>query len=163
MRKNLGEMDTSNMPMSKNIVDLRGVKSGPIADKDYDWSGRSVTHTPKSMTSSTPRVRGVNGATPDAGVMRNTEVQQRKSQQGSTTDTPTAADYRTPRSGSTGSTNSNIDTKINLSGTEGSTNQRTKIKEHCGCEKGHPETKPVPVLKTIKKIVKQARDKKKYK
>lgn len=39
-----------------------------------------------------------------------------------------------------------------------------KIKEHCGCDdKGHPEMKPVPVIKTIKKIVKQARDKKKYK
>jgi hypothetical protein len=30
-------------------------------------------------------------------------------------------------------------------------------------EQGHPETKPVPVIKTIKKIVKQARAKKKYK
>ena len=38
-----------------------------------------------------------------------------------------------------------------------------KIKEHCGCDKEHPETKPVPVVKTIRKIVKQARDKKKYK
>ena len=38
-----------------------------------------------------------------------------------------------------------------------------KIKEHCGCDKGHPEIEPVPVVKTIKKIVKQARDKKKYK
>jgi len=38
-----------------------------------------------------------------------------------------------------------------------------KLPEHCGCEKGHPETKPVPILKTIKKIVKQAREKKKYK
>lgn len=36
-----------------------------------------------------------------------------------------------------------------------------KVKEHCGCESGHPETKPVPVLKTIKKIVKAAREKKK--
>lgn len=33
----------------------------------------------------------------------------------------------------------------------------SKIKEHCGCDKGHPEIKPVPVVKTIKKIVKQAR------
>ena len=32
-----------------------------------------------------------------------------------------------------------------------------KLPEHCGCEKGHPETKPVPIVKTIKKIVKQAR------
>ena len=39
----------------------------------------------------------------------------------------------------------------------------SKIKEHCGCDKGHPEIKPVPVVKTIRKIVKQARDKKKYK
>lgn len=38
-----------------------------------------------------------------------------------------------------------------------------KLPEHCGCDKGHPETKPVPVIKTIKKIVKQARQKKKYK
>lgn len=38
-----------------------------------------------------------------------------------------------------------------------------KIKEHCGCEKGHPETKPVPVISTIKKIVKKARENKKYK
>ena len=38
-----------------------------------------------------------------------------------------------------------------------------KIKEHCGCDKGHPEAKPVPVVSTIKKIVKQAREKKKYK
>lgn len=38
-----------------------------------------------------------------------------------------------------------------------------KIKEHCGCEEGHPEAKPVPIIKTIKKIVKQAREKKKYK
>jgi len=38
-----------------------------------------------------------------------------------------------------------------------------KIKENCGCDKGHPETKPVPVIKTIKKIVKQAQDKKKTK
>lgn len=38
-----------------------------------------------------------------------------------------------------------------------------KIKEHCGCTKGHPETKPVPVVKTIRKIVKTAREKKKYK
>ena len=37
------------------------------------------------------------------------------------------------------------------------------VREHCGCEKGHPETKPVPIVKTIKKIVKQAREKKKYK
>ena len=37
-----------------------------------------------------------------------------------------------------------------------------KIKEHCGCDgKGHPEMKPVPVIKTIKKIVKQAREKEK--
>ena len=33
-----------------------------------------------------------------------------------------------------------------------------KIKEHCGCDKGHPEIKPVPVIKTIKKIVKQAQE-----
>jgi hypothetical protein len=39
----------------------------------------------------------------------------------------------------------------------------TKIKEDCGCGTGHPETKPVPIVKTIKKIVKKARDKKKYK
>lgn len=32
-----------------------------------------------------------------------------------------------------------------------------KIKEHCGCDKGHPEVKPVPIMKTIKKIVKTAR------
>ena len=38
-----------------------------------------------------------------------------------------------------------------------------KIKEHCGCDKGHPEAKPVPLVKTIKKVVKQAREKKKYK
>ena len=38
-----------------------------------------------------------------------------------------------------------------------------KLPEHCGCDKGHPEIKPVPVVKTIKKIVKQAREKKKYK
>lgn len=38
-----------------------------------------------------------------------------------------------------------------------------KLPEYCGCDKGHPETKPVSVLKTIKKIVKQTRDKKKYK
>ena len=37
------------------------------------------------------------------------------------------------------------------------------VKEHCGCDKGHPEIKPVPVIKTIRKIVKQARDRKKYK
>ena len=36
-----------------------------------------------------------------------------------------------------------------------------KIKEHCGCPSGHPETKPVPVVKTIRKIVKQARERKK--
>ena len=36
-----------------------------------------------------------------------------------------------------------------------------KIKEHCGCDKGHPETKPVPVIKTIRKIVKQARKREK--
>jgi hypothetical protein len=36
-----------------------------------------------------------------------------------------------------------------------------KIKEHCGCETGHPETKPVPVVATIKKIVKQSRKKQK--
>ena len=39
----------------------------------------------------------------------------------------------------------------------------TNIKEDFGCETGHPETKPVPIVKTIKKIVKKARDKKKYK
>jgi hypothetical protein len=38
-----------------------------------------------------------------------------------------------------------------------------KIKEHCGCDKGHPEIKPVPVVKTIKKIVKLAQEKKKTK
>ena len=38
-----------------------------------------------------------------------------------------------------------------------------KIKEHYGCDKGHPEIKPVPVVKTIKKIVKQAQEKKKTK
>lgn len=38
-----------------------------------------------------------------------------------------------------------------------------KIKEHCGCDKGHPETKPVPIVQTIRKIVRQARNKKKYK
>jgi hypothetical protein len=38
-----------------------------------------------------------------------------------------------------------------------------KIKEHCGCDKGHPEIKPVPVVDTIKKIVKAARKKKVYK
>lgn len=35
-----------------------------------------------------------------------------------------------------------------------------KIKEHCGCDKGHPETKPVPIVKTIRKIVRQARKRK---
>jgi hypothetical protein len=39
----------------------------------------------------------------------------------------------------------------------------TKIKEDCGCETGHPETKPMPIVKTIKKIVKKVREKKKYK
>jgi len=38
-----------------------------------------------------------------------------------------------------------------------------KIKEHCGCDKGHPEIKPVPVKKKKKKIVRQARKKKIYK
>lgn len=38
-----------------------------------------------------------------------------------------------------------------------------KVKEHCGCEAGHPETKPVPIIQTIKKIVKAARKKKIYK
>ena len=38
-----------------------------------------------------------------------------------------------------------------------------KIKEHCGCDKGHPEIKPVPVIATIKKVVKAARKKKVYK
>jgi hypothetical protein len=38
-----------------------------------------------------------------------------------------------------------------------------KVKEHCGCETGHPETKPVPIIQTIKKIVKAARKKKTYK
>lgn len=37
------------------------------------------------------------------------------------------------------------------------------IREHCGCESDHPEIKPVPVVKTIKKIVKAARKKKLYK
>lgn len=32
-----------------------------------------------------------------------------------------------------------------------------EVKEHCGCDKGHPETNPVPILSTIKKIVKRAR------
>ena len=39
----------------------------------------------------------------------------------------------------------------------------TKIKKDFGCETGHPEIKPMPIVKTIKKIVKKARDKKKYK
>jgi hypothetical protein len=38
-----------------------------------------------------------------------------------------------------------------------------KIKQHCGYDKGHPETKPVPVLATIKKIVRKARKNKIYK
>lgn len=39
-----------------------------------------------------------------------------------------------------------------------------KIEEHCGCEKGHPEIiKTSPVIKTIKKVVKKAQDKKKTK
>lgn len=39
----------------------------------------------------------------------------------------------------------------------------SKIKEHCGCDKGHPEIKPAPIVSTIKKIVKQAQEKKKTK
>ena len=39
----------------------------------------------------------------------------------------------------------------------------SKIKEHCGCDKGHPETKPVPVLATIKKVVQKARKNEKHK
>ena len=38
-----------------------------------------------------------------------------------------------------------------------------KIKEHCGCDKEHPELKPVPVVNTIRRIVKKAREKEKYK
>lgn len=38
------------------------------------------------------------------------------------------------------------------------------IKEHCGCEKGHPEIiKTSPIIKTIKKITKNSREKKKTK
>ena len=37
------------------------------------------------------------------------------------------------------------------------------VEEHCGCEKGHPETKPVPILATIKKIVRKVRERNKYK
>jgi predicted RNA binding protein YcfA (HicA-like mRNA interferase family) len=34
------------------------------------------------------------------------------------------------------------------------------VGEHCGCDAGHPETKPVPVIATIKRIVKTARERK---
>lgn len=43
------------------------------------------------------------------------------------------------------------------------TGKRKKMEEHCGCESRHPETNPVPVVSTIRKIVRQARDKRKYK
>lgn len=40
----------------------------------------------------------------------------------------------------------------------------SKIKEHCGCESGHPEIiKTSPLIKTIKKVVKKAQEKKKTK
>jgi len=39
----------------------------------------------------------------------------------------------------------------------------SKTKKHCGSKKDHPEIKPVPVVATIKKIVRQARKKEKYK
>ncbi len=39
-----------------------------------------------------------------------------------------------------------------------------KSKKNCGCDdKGHTETKPVPIVQTIRKIVRQARKNKVYK